>query len=181
MVDICIDTALGGRAQPVPRYVASRNGQQIDGPAMLQFALRERWANHDRYCIARFLVRTARSALFGERAHVRPVRVESADIGLTLEPFAAYLVSHDWSCPGRGVGMARVLVVEDETQVLMLAESVPQEPRHDTLSAATVAEAQAIINDATQKFELLVTDIQLANHAEGGITLGKAAFFAAPS
>ena len=69
--------------------------------------------------------------------------------------------------------MARVLVVEDETQVLMLAEFVLQEPGHDTLSAATVAEAQAIIDDATQKFELLVTDIQLGNHAEGGITLGK--------
>ena len=43
--------------------------------------------------------------------------------------------------------MARVLVVEDETQILILAESVLQQAGYDTLSAATVAEAQAIIND----------------------------------
>jgi uncharacterized protein with PIN domain len=49
--------------------------------------------------------------------------------------------------------MACVLIVEDETQALMLAESVLQQAGQDTLSAATVAEAQAIINsDGSQPF-----------------------------
>ena len=69
--------------------------------------------------------------------------------------------------------MARVLVVEDESQVLMLTESVMQQAGHSTLTAATVAEAQAIINDATEKFDLLFTDVELGNHKEGGIRLGK--------
>lgn len=67
----------------------------------------------------------------------------------------------------------RVLVVEDEAQVLLLAESVLQRAGYDTLSAATVAEAQAVINDPNQKFDLLFTDIALSNHKEGGLTLGK--------
>ena len=50
--------------------------------------------------------------------------------------------------------MACVLIVEDETQVLMLAESVLQQAGHDTLSAATVAEAQAIIINSDEKFAL---------------------------
>ena len=39
--------------------------------------------------------------------------------------------------------MAGVLLVEDEAQILLLAESVLQQIGHDTLSAGTVAEAQA--------------------------------------
>ena len=59
-----------------------------------------------------------------------------------------------------GRAMACVLIVEDETQVLRLAESVLQQAGHDTLSAATVAEAQAIIN-SDEKFDLVFTDVQL--------------------
>ena len=70
-----------------------------------------------------------------------------------------------------GRAMACVLIVEDETQVLMLAESVLQQAGHDTLSAATVAEAQAIIN-SDEKFDLVFADVQLANHADGGLTIG---------
>ncbi len=69
--------------------------------------------------------------------------------------------------------MARVVVVEDEAQVLLLAESVLQEAGHETLIASTVAEAQALINDPDQKFDLVFTDITLSNHKEGGVTIGK--------
>jgi DNA-binding NtrC family response regulator len=72
-----------------------------------------------------------------------------------------------------GLAMACVLIVEDETQVLMLAESVLQQAGHDTLSAATVAEAQAIIINSDEKFDVVFTDVQLANHADGGLTIGK--------
>jgi CheY-like chemotaxis protein len=42
-----------------------------------------------------------------------------------------------------GRQMARVVVVEDEIQVLMLAESVLQQVGHETMDARTVAEGQA--------------------------------------
>jgi DNA-binding response OmpR family regulator len=42
--------------------------------------------------------------------------------------------------------MPTVLVVEDEVQILTMTESVLQRAGYETLSAATVAEAQAIIN-----------------------------------
>ena len=72
-----------------------------------------------------------------------------------------------------GRQMARVVVVEDEIQVLMLAESVLQQVGHETMDARTVAEGQAIINSKDEKFDLLFTDIHLGNHPEGGLTLGK--------
>jgi len=68
--------------------------------------------------------------------------------------------------------MPTVLIVEDEAQVLILAESVLQRAGYETLSAATVAEAQAVIN-SDAKLDLVVTDISLNNHPEGGITIGK--------
>lgn len=51
--------------------------------------------------------------------------------------------------------------------------SILQQIDHDTLSAATVAEAQSIINESEQKLDLLFTDIELGSHKEGGLTLGK--------
>jgi DNA-binding NtrC family response regulator len=69
--------------------------------------------------------------------------------------------------------IARVVIIEDETQVLLLAESVLQQAGHDTLSAGTLAEAQAIINSKDQKFDLVFTDVKLGNHEEGGISVGK--------
>jgi CheY-like chemotaxis protein len=38
--------------------------------------------------------------------------------------------------------VARIVIVEDEIQVLMLAESVLQQAGHDTVCASTVAEAK---------------------------------------
>lgn len=68
--------------------------------------------------------------------------------------------------------MARILIVEDELQVLMLAESVLQEAGHLTMSAGTVAEAQAIVH-SDRSFDLVFTDVDLANHRDGGITIGQ--------
>jgi len=69
--------------------------------------------------------------------------------------------------------MARIVIVEDETQVLMLAESVLQQAGHDTVSAGTVAAAQAIIHSKDERFDLVFTDVQLATHEDGGIMIGK--------
>jgi DNA-binding NtrC family response regulator len=66
----------------------------------------------------------------------------------------------------------RILVVEDEAQVLTLTESILQEHGHQTLTASTVAEAQAMIH-SQESIDLVLTDIVLANHPEGGITVGQ--------
>ncbi len=68
--------------------------------------------------------------------------------------------------------MPSVLIVEDEAQVLVLAESVLQEAGHETISASTVAEAQAIVYSDAQ-LHLVFTDIGLGTLAEGGITIGQ--------
>jgi hypothetical protein len=69
--------------------------------------------------------------------------------------------------------MARIVVVEDEIQVLMLAESVLQQAGHGTVCPSTVAEAPAPINSKDEKFDLVFGDVELGNHKEGGLTIGK--------
>jgi DNA-binding NtrC family response regulator len=66
-----------------------------------------------------------------------------------------------------------VLIVEDEAQVLILAESVLQGAGYETASASTVAEALAII-ESDRHIDLLFTDLGLGNDAEGGLTIGAA-------
>ncbi len=61
--------------------------------------------------------------------------------------------------------MAVILVVEDEEQVRVLAQSILQEAGHRTLSAATVDQALALVR-AEPAIELLFTDIDLADDAE---------------
>jgi two-component system cell cycle sensor histidine kinase/response regulator CckA len=68
--------------------------------------------------------------------------------------------------------MARIVIVEDEIQVLMRAESLLQKAGHDTVPAATVAEAQSIVH-SDEKIDLVFTDVELGNHKEGGLTIGK--------
>jgi CheY-like chemotaxis protein len=70
--------------------------------------------------------------------------------------------------------MGVVLIVEDDEQVRVLAESVIQEVGHQTLSAANVDEALAILNDLEKRVDLLFTDIQLGQE-QGGIELARQA------
>ena len=71
--------------------------------------------------------------------------------------------------------MPSILIVEDEAQVLVLAElCCCKEAGHETISASTVAEAQAIIH-SDAKLDLVFTDIGLGTLAEGGITVGQSA------
>jgi CheY-like chemotaxis protein len=64
--------------------------------------------------------------------------------------------------------MAIILVVDDEEQVRVLAESILQDLGHQTLSAATIDQALALIR-AEQSIDLLFTDINLADDIEGGL------------
>ena len=70
--------------------------------------------------------------------------------------------------------MAVVLVVEDEDQVRVLAESYLQEQGHKTFSASTVNEALAVMDEA-EDIELLFTDIGLKGELEAGLDLAKQA------
>jgi DNA-binding NtrC family response regulator len=70
--------------------------------------------------------------------------------------------------------MSVVLIVEDETQVLILAESVLQGAGYETVSASTVAEALAIIESPDRQLDLLFTDITLRDEIDGGLTIGTA-------
>jgi DNA-binding NtrC family response regulator len=70
--------------------------------------------------------------------------------------------------------MAVVLVVEDEDQVRVLAESYLDEQGHGVLSADTPAGALAIIrNSAT--IDVLFTDLDLMGDIHAGIELAKEA------
>jgi len=66
--------------------------------------------------------------------------------------------------------MASILIVEDEPQVLMLAESYLQEHGHKTLSASSITEAIAII-DGDDALDVLFTDLGLKDDLEAGLVL----------
>ncbi len=68
--------------------------------------------------------------------------------------------------------MARVLIVEDEEQVRVLAESYLREQGHHTLSAATTVVALAAL-DVADGVDLLFTDIGLHDDLHGGLNLAK--------
>jgi len=70
--------------------------------------------------------------------------------------------------------MAVVLIVEDEEQVRVLAESYLQEQGHQTVSAATADEALAAL-DITGRVDLLFTDIGLHGELHAGLDLAKQA------
>src|SRR5215475_10709535 len=73
----------------------------------------------------------------------------------------------------RAVGMAAILVVEDEEQVRVLAESYLREQGHETFSAATRDQALAVLEVA--KIDVLFVDIGLYEHREVGLELAKEA------
>jgi DNA-binding NtrC family response regulator len=64
--------------------------------------------------------------------------------------------------------MAVILVVDDEEQIRVLAESVLRDCGHQTLSAATVDQALALIR-AEPAIALVFTDINLADDMEAGL------------
>jgi CheY-like chemotaxis protein len=70
--------------------------------------------------------------------------------------------------------MASVLIVEDEDQVRVLAESYLREQGHQTASAATPEEALAVF-DVVERVDVLFTDVILKGRDHGGIDLAKQA------
>ena len=70
--------------------------------------------------------------------------------------------------------VAVVLIVEDDTQVRLLAEAVLQGAGYETRSASTRAEAQALLA-SDQPFDAMFTDISLFDEREAGLDLAEAA------
>jgi DNA-binding NtrC family response regulator len=75
----------------------------------------------------------------------------------------------------RGDGkLAAILIVEDEAQVLLLAVSYLEEHGHKTFSAATSAEASAIL-EGEENIDVLFTDLGLQDDLQVGLELAKSA------
>lgn len=70
--------------------------------------------------------------------------------------------------------MAVILVVEDEEQVRVLAESIIREAGHETASAASVDEALVLLR-GDQKIDLLFTELRLKDAEDGGLRLAQEA------
>jgi DNA-binding NtrC family response regulator len=64
--------------------------------------------------------------------------------------------------------MAVILVVEDEEQVRVMVESILIDNGHQTLSAATTAQALAVIQ-TDEPIDLLFTDIRLGPAVDAGL------------
>jgi len=70
--------------------------------------------------------------------------------------------------------MATVLIVEDEDQVRVLAESYLREQGHQTVSAANAEEALAVFEVVT-RIDVLFADINLRGELHAGLELAKRA------
>jgi two-component system cell cycle sensor histidine kinase/response regulator CckA len=102
------------------------------------------------------------------RIGVQYPRVASSTVGIQEQklPIAIF------TC--RGACVAVVLIVEDEDQVRVLAESILREHGHDTLSAANAEQALALLA-TEQAVDLLFTDIGLHDERQGGLLLAQKA------
>src|ERR1700736_4598997 len=70
--------------------------------------------------------------------------------------------------------MAAILIVEDETQVRVLSTPSLQNQGHETLLAANLDEALALL-EASKDIDLLFTDIGLQGDVQAGLTLAQRA------
>jgi CheY-like chemotaxis protein len=70
------------------------------------------------------------------------------------------------------LGMATVLIVEDQTHILALAQSLLEEEGYETLSATTADGAFAVLAKA-KALDILLVDIILSGDMQAGIELAK--------
>jgi DNA-binding NtrC family response regulator len=76
--------------------------------------------------------------------------------------------------------MAVILLVEDEEQVRVLADSFLQVEGNKTLSAGTVQQALALI-EGDETIDLLFVDLKIQDDVEGGLKLAKKAVEVRPN
>jgi two-component system, response regulator PdtaR len=75
--------------------------------------------------------------------------------------------------------MAVIVIVEDEAQVRVLSESYLKEQGHQLHSAATPAEALAVLSDM-DTVDILFTDIDLQGDLQAGLNLAQKAIECLP-
>src|SRR5712671_8068781 len=73
----------------------------------------------------------------------------------------------DW--PTRGTIVAAVLLVEDDEQVRVLAESILRDAGHTVVTATGIDGSQALLDDAEKLVDVLFVDIHLGNDLEAGL------------
>jgi DNA-binding NtrC family response regulator len=66
--------------------------------------------------------------------------------------------------------MPVILIVEDDEQVRVLAESVLQEAGHRVVAATGIEGATALL-EANEKFDVLFIDLNLGNELEAGLRI----------
>jgi DNA-binding NtrC family response regulator len=76
--------------------------------------------------------------------------------------------------------VASILLVEDEEQVRVLAESFLQSVGHSTLSAGSVEQALALLN-GSEPVDLLFTDLIIQGETEAGLSLATKAVETRPA
>jgi DNA-binding NtrC family response regulator len=76
--------------------------------------------------------------------------------------------------------MAVILIVEDEEQVRVLADSFLRAEGNETLSAATIEQALALI-EGDKPVDLLFVDLKIHDDIEGGLKLAKKAVEGRPN
>jgi DNA-binding NtrC family response regulator len=76
--------------------------------------------------------------------------------------------------------MANILILEDEEQVRVLADSFLQGVGNKTLSAATIEQAMVLI-EGDEPVDLLFVDLKIQDDLEGGLKLAKKAVEARPN
>ena len=65
--------------------------------------------------------------------------------------------------------VASVLVVEDDEQVRVLAESILRDAGHTVVTATGIDGSQALLDDAEKLVDVLFVDIHLGNDLEAGL------------
>ena len=68
--------------------------------------------------------------------------------------------------------MAVILLVEDDEQVRVLAESILREDGHAVICAAGMQSAKTLI-DADEAIDLILTDLTLGTEPEAGLVIGQ--------
>jgi DNA-binding NtrC family response regulator len=70
--------------------------------------------------------------------------------------------------------MATILIVEDQRQVRVFAESYLRRQGHRTMTAATAAEALAVL-DAAEGVDVMFSEVRLSDDALAGVRLARQA------
>lgn len=69
--------------------------------------------------------------------------------------------------------MSRILLVEDDEEFLEMMAVTLEEAGHSVTKATAPAEAEELWNDAVRPFDLLISDIRLADDGDGWVLAEK--------